>query len=109
METFAITVTLLLLAGGALFWGARNAITICVIEVTRGRAKVVRGGMAPRIVADLGDVVRRPRIERATIRIVRSRDHARVEVRGKIGAAQMQQLRNVVGSVPLAKLVNRRR
>jgi hypothetical protein len=28
---------------------------------------------------------------------------------GDLGDAQMQQLRNVVGSVPLAKLVNARR
>ncbi len=109
MDTLAITVVAIIVALAALWWRARDAITICVIEVTRGKAKLARGGIAPRVLADIGDVVKRPRIERATIRVVRSRDHAKLEVRGEISEAQRQQLRNVIGSVPLAKLVNARR
>src|SRR5512140_1737970 len=104
MDTLAITVVAILVALAALWWRAREAVTICVIEVTRGKAKLARGGIAPRVLADIGDVVRRPRIERATVRVVRNRGHAKLEVRGDIGDAQMQQLRNVIGSVPLAKL-----
>ncbi len=104
----AITLAAITLALAALFWRAREAITICVIEVTGGRAKIARGRMAPRVFADVCDVVRRPRVERATVRVVRSRDHARVEVRGEISDAQLQQIRNVIGSVPLAKLINAR-
>jgi HAMP domain-containing protein len=109
VEAFALTVALLAVFGGVLYWAARNAITICVIEVERGKLRVKRGGIAPRVLADIGDVVRRPRVKRATIRIVRERGFARLHMSGDLGDAQMQQLRNVVGSVPLAKLVNARR
>jgi hypothetical protein len=109
MEAFAITIALLLVAGGGLYWAARNAVTIAVIEVERGKIRVKRGGIAARVLADVGDVVRRPRVNRATVRIVRERGFARLHMSGDLSDAQMQQLRNVVGSVPLAKLVNARR
>jgi hypothetical protein len=106
VEGFVITVALLAFAGGALYWTARNAVTICVIDVERGKLRVKRGGIAARVLADVGDVVRRPRVERATIRIVRERGYAKVIATGSLNDAQLQQLRNVIGSVPLAKLVN---
>ena len=109
VEAFALTLALLALVGGLLYWSARNAVTICVIEVERGKLRVARGGIAPRVLADVGDVVRRPRVTRATIRIVRERGFARVHPSGDLSDAQVQQLRNVIGSVPLAKLINRRR
>ncbi len=94
----------------ALVWrAARDAISVCVIDVKNGRAKVRRGGIAPRILADIGDVVRRPPIARATIRIVRDAGRAQMKMTGDASDAQRQQLRNVIGSVPLAKLVNARR
>ena len=109
MDVLAITVVLLAFAGGLLYWAARNAVTICVIRVERGKLRVMRGGIAARVLADVGDVVRRPRVERATIRIVRERGFAKLHMSGTLSDAQMQQLRNVIGSVPLAKLVNARR
>ena len=87
---------------------ARAAITVCVAEVRDGRIEVTHGGIAPRVLADLGDVVARPRVEKATLRIVRSRGSAAVETKGDLGDAQMQRIRNVIGSVPLAKLANAR-
>ena len=93
-----------------LLWvAARSAITVCVAEVREGKIEVTHGGIASRILADLTDVVARPRVERATLRIVRSRGRAEVEIRGDMSPAQLQQLRNVIGSVPLAKLANARR
>jgi len=109
VEAFAITVVLLLIAGTGLYWASRNAVTIAVLEVERGKIRVTRGGIAARVLADVGDVVRRPRVKRATIRIVRERGFAKLHMKGDLRDAQMQQLRNVVGSVPLAKLVNARR
>jgi hypothetical protein len=104
-----IASVVVLIALGALYRSARNALSVCVIEVDRGRAKLTRGGIAPRILADIADVVRRPAIARATIRVVRSGGHAEVRITGDVPPAQKQQLRNVVGSVPLAKLINARR
>jgi hypothetical protein len=109
VEAFVIVVVAVVVLLGVLYWRAREAITICVIRVRDGRAKIARGGMAPRVFADLADVVRRPRIARATIRVVRNRGYAKVEIDGDASDAQRQQLRNVIGSVPLAKLVNARR
>jgi hypothetical protein len=92
----------------ALYGAARAAITVCVLDVVAGQVFVRRGGLAPRIRAEIEDVVARPKIERATLRIVRDRGSAVLEVKGTVSAAQRQQLRNVVGSVPLAKLANAR-
>lgn len=97
-----ITLTGLLL----LWWSARSAITVCVAEVRDGKLEIVRGGIAPRVLGDLRDVVRRPKVRRATIRVIRNRDRARVEAKGDLTSTQVQQLRNVVGTVPLAQLVN---
>lgn len=93
----------------ALWASARAAVTVCVLDVSSGEVIVRSGGVAPRVLADIGDVVARPKIARATLRIVRQRGRAALEVRGAVSPAQLQQLRNVVGSVPLAKLVNARR
>lgn len=105
-----IVIALGVLAAVVALWAsARAAVTICVLEVTAGKVHVARGGIAPRVLADIEDVVARPRIERATLRIVRDRNHGRLEVRGSVSDTQQQRLRNVLGSVPLAKLVNARR
>jgi hypothetical protein len=94
---------------GALYISARDAVTVCVLEVIAGKVSVRRGGLAPRILADIEDVMARPKVGRATVRIFRDRGTAALEVKGEVSSAQQQQLRNVVGSVPLAKLVNVRR
>jgi hypothetical protein len=98
-----------LLAVALLWLAARSAITVCIAEVRDGKLEVTHGGLAPRILADLTDVLRRPRVERATLRIVRARARAQVEATGDLTPGQLQQIRNVVGSVPLAKLANARK
>lgn len=92
----------------ALYGSARAAITVCVLDVRAGQVFVRRGGLAPRVRADIEDVVARPTIARATLRIERARGAAVLKVKGAVPEAQRQQLRNVVGSLPLAKLANGR-
>jgi hypothetical protein len=99
----------LLVAGVALWLSARAAVAVCVLEVRAGTLRVVRGGIAGPILSDIQDVIARAQIDHATLRIVRSGGYARLEVIGAVPDAQRQQLRNVVGSVPLARLVNARR
>jgi hypothetical protein len=36
--------------------------------------------------------------------VTRAKDRAEVEIRGNLTKAQKQQIRNVIGTVPLAKL-----
>ncbi len=103
---FVVAVALALLG---LWMSTRAAITVCVLDITAGDVVVRRGGLAPRVLADLRDVAARPKIGHATLRIVRERGHAALELHGDVPPGQLQQLRNVVGSVPLAKLANARR
>jgi hypothetical protein len=104
--TLAVVVALAL---AALWAAARAAITICVLDVSDGRVVVRRGGIAPRILADIGDVAMRPPIGQATLRITRDAGRAKLEAEGTLSPEQSQRLRNVVGSVPLATLTNARR
>lgn len=104
-----LTLAPLLVIVGALacvYLAARRHITVCVAEVTNGKIRVTRGGLAPAILADLADVLARPPVPRATLRVVRAGGLAKLTVQGIVSAAQTQQLRNVIGSVPLARLIN---
>ena len=92
-----------------LWFSARNAITVAVLSVHRGKVRVTRGGIAPRILADVADVVSRPPVEECTLRIQRRSGRAELHISGNVGEAQQQQLRNVIGSLPLSRLSNTRR
>lgn len=93
----------------ALLWlSARRAITICVLRVDAGQIVVAEGGITPRILSDLRDVVRHPRVKSARVRITRNRERAAVEANG-LTHDQLQRFRNIVGSVPVAKLTNARK
>jgi hypothetical protein len=96
--------------GLLLVWAnARSAITIAVAEVSEGKLEITRGGLSPRVVGDLRDIVARPKVASATVRILRAKDRARVEVHGDVSAQTVQRIRNVVGNVPVAQLVNKGR
>ncbi|HEY2514275.1 MAG TPA: DUF3634 family protein [Polyangiaceae bacterium] len=109
MEVLLAIVLVILGALGAFFLVVRNALIILVAEVKDGVVRVKRGGVAPRVLADLADVVARPPVRAATLRIERSNGRAVLAARGDLSDAQLQQLRNVIGTVPRAMLVNTRR
>ncbi len=109
MEVVLAFVVVTVVALALLRYAALGAVTICVAEVRDGRIEVTRGGLAPRLLADLGDVVARPPVARATVRIVRARGVAEIEMKGEMSAEQRQRVRNVIGSVPMAMLANARR
>jgi hypothetical protein len=90
----------------ALYVAARRAVTIAELDIRHGVVDVVRGGIAPPVLADLRDVAKRPPIDGLRVRILRSSGRAEVELRGRVTGEQAQRIRNVVGSVPLARLVN---
>ena len=91
--------------GLLLVWvNARAAITIALLEIVDGETRVTRGGLSPRVLEELRDVASRPRIKSATLRIVRAKDRARIEVRGNVSDQQLQRLRNIVGNVRLSQL-----
>jgi hypothetical protein len=90
---------------GALYVNARRAITIVELEIANGAVTVVRGGVAPPILADLRDVAK-PIMRKLHVRVVRAQGRAEVQLRGEVSPAHAQQIRNVIGSVPLARLMN---
>jgi hypothetical protein len=100
----AVVVVAVLLV--ALRIAAGRAITIARLSVRDGKIEVVRGGIVPPVLADLRDIASRPPIARLEIDIVRSSGRAEVSLHGDVSAEQAQRLRNVIGSVPLARLVN---
>jgi hypothetical protein len=89
----------------AVWSSARAAITVAIAVIKDGRVELTRGGLSPRVLDDLRDIASRPRIKSATLRIVRQKERARVEVRGHVSDPQLQRIRNVVGSAPLAQLM----
>ena len=107
MEVLVAIAVATVIAIGLLWFAARGAITVAICEVKDGRLELTHGDLSPRVLSDLKDVVKRPKAQ-GTVRVLRHREHASVEVRGDFSEAQLQQLRNVVGTVPLAKLTHKR-
>jgi hypothetical protein len=93
----------------ALWVASRAAVTICVAEIHQGKLVIRRGSLPPRLRDDLADVIRKPLVRHGHLRVLRDRDHARIECSGDLSDAQRQRLRNVVGTVPLARLTAGRR
>jgi hypothetical protein len=108
MEVLVAIAVLTVVALGILWFAARGAITIAVCEVRDGKLDLTHGDIAPRVLSDLKDIVRRPKVASGSVRVLRHKDHATIDARGDFTDAQLQQLRNVVGSTPLAKLTVRR-
>ena len=109
VDPMVIGIAVTIGAFGALYVAARRATTVAELSIERGNVRVVRGGIAPPILADLRDVARKPPIASLRVRIVRSSGRAEVQLSGRVSDAQAQQIRNVVGSVPLARLMNAHR
>jgi len=93
----------------ALWLSARGAITICVLEVVDGRVTLTKGALSPRVLSDVEDVLKRPKVKSATIRLSRAKDFAKVDAAGTLTKLQRQQLQNLIGNVPVAKLAGTRR
>src|SRR5690606_4544981 len=85
---------------------ARRAVTVAELEIESGVVRVVRGGIAPPVLGDLRDVASRPPIRELRVRILRSSGRAEVVLIGEVSEQQAQRIRNVIGSVPLARLIN---
>lgn len=109
MEVTWIVIGVVAAALVTLYVVARRAVTVAELTIERGVVRVVRGGLAPRVLADLGDVAARPPIARARVRVARASGRAEVTITGEVPPGQAQGIRNVIGSVPLARLANARR
>ena len=81
-----------------LWLGLRRATELFSVEVRDGKTRLARGHCPPRLLSDLGDVARRGRLERATVRVVTEGGKPRVVPGAGLDDAVLQQLRNVVGT-----------
>lgn len=97
-------VVLLVLACVPLVFLLSRANELARFVVRSGVVTRARGHVPPRMLADVSDVVRTPHVAYALVRVVVEGGAPRVLVKGGLTDAQVQQLRNVVGSYPLARL-----
>lgn len=97
MSPIALAIVVGVLAFASLIFSRANEV--CAISVRGKRLLVVRGRVPPALYTDLASVLERAPIERATVRIVKEGGKPRLLARG-VPAADMQRLRNVVGTYP---------
>jgi hypothetical protein len=109
MDGVVLALLVFVPALAVLYVAASRAVTVAELSITRGVVRVVRGGIAPPVLADLRDVAKAPPIAELEVKIVRASGRAEVRFNGQISDAQAQRIRNVIGSVPLARLTNARR
>lgn len=101
----AIALIVVLVAAAAIALGLRRATELFFVSVRRGRARVVRGGLPPALLADFQDISRRARIEHASLRAVRRAGGAvALEVSGAVDEAAAQRFRNAFGLVPALRI-----
>jgi hypothetical protein len=81
-----------------------RASELFTAEVRHGSVRLVRGRAPTRLLDDLQDVVARPRVRAATLRVVTEQGRPQLIARGELSETQLQQLRNVVGTWPVAKI-----
>lgn len=81
----------------------RRATELFALRVEHGTVEVVRGRLPPRLLDEVGDVLRRSGVRSATIRAVVDGGAARVVATG-LGEGDLQAVRNVVGTFRLSQI-----
>ncbi|MDQ3030935.1 MAG: DUF3634 family protein [Myxococcota bacterium] len=102
MDDLLPWIVLALVGVGAWYFLSRANEIFCV-SVRDGRLLLVRGRIPIALKHDFEDVVRRARLQRATIRAVSSQSHARLVMSG-VDEHVAQRLRNTFGHHPIQKL-----
>lgn len=88
----------------ALVISADRARTLAVIAFERGTARVTRGRIPPRVLAEVRDVAQRNRLSKGSVTLRRESGEVRVDLAGVADPRAAQQLRNVIGRFRLAEL-----
>ena len=76
------------------------------LRVCGERTAIARGRIPQGLLDDINDILRRPPVDRATLRAVVEDGVPRFYVEGEITDAQRQQLRNILSMWPVAKIRN---
>lgn len=93
----------LVVFGVAFYFFLRRATVLFLLQVKGGKTRFVRGRIPPALLRELCDVLDGSRHQGVVSAVLDDRE-ARVVVRGDFDAGTVQQLRNVVGRYPLAKI-----
>jgi hypothetical protein len=75
-----------------------------VVEVRKGKVRFTRGRMPQRLLNEIADVVRRPRVVSGRIRVVKEGGMPKVQAEGQFEPDHLQRLRNVVGTYEVAQI-----
>ncbi|MFO0756552.1 MAG: DUF3634 family protein [Byssovorax sp.] len=97
---------LLLLLTIPLVVSLMRANELFCLKIKDGKVRVARGRIPPSLLGDLTDILGKPRVMEGTLRGVIEDRSARVYAEAELTDAQKQQIRNVVGAVPVAKIRN---
>jgi len=81
-----------------------RATELCLVVVAEGQARHVRGRIPRPLLSEIEDIVARPRVRAAEIRVVTAQGRPEVHVRGKLTADQIQRLRNVIDRFQVAQI-----
>jgi hypothetical protein len=93
-----VGLVILVVLGLPLAIAIARANELFMVEVSNGAPRLVRGRLPQRLLDDLSDVVSRPKISRARLRVVSEEGRPRLIVAsGELSDGQVQRLRNVVG------------
>lgn len=76
------------------------------LRVRGERTVIARGRIPQGLLDDINDILRRPPVDRATLRAVVEDGMPRFYVEGELTDAQRQQLRNILSRWPIAKIRN---
>lgn len=88
----------------ALLWMMRNATLLFSAKVDRGRIVTLRGRAPKGLVHDMSEVLRRRPVKNATLRVVVEGGLPALRAKGDLNDGEVQRLRNVLGTWPLAKI-----
>ncbi len=102
--TGALILGLAVAAIAALLWMMRNAMLLFSAEVSRGRIVTLRGRAPKGLVGDMTDVLRQRPVSKASLRVVAEGGAPTLHAKGDLNEGELQRLRNVLGTWPLAKI-----
>lgn len=81
----------------------RRSTELFVLRAKQGRARAVRGRIPPRLFDELEDVFQRNGSS-GELRVLSERGSPVANMKGEFSAAARQQVRNVLGQYPLARI-----
>jgi hypothetical protein len=87
----------------------RRANQLCVFVVDDGECRLASGRAPPPLLGQIDDIVKRARVDRATVRIVVESGLPRLLADERVPEGAVQQMRNCVGQYQVAQFRKGRR